>query len=273
METSYLKLYAKKRLVKNCFRCFCISIFPFVTIFSLSLLNYYLFMLLRQTNFSFNTYISQYAEAFRVCLMAITIILSVFLWKISCLFKERFFFYRVVKSTRIRVPFHMYLTYFFVSVLKFLLSVSWGAVFFSPCVAVALLLRYSYRYESYGYNVNLTLFVASIILLAIGGMFFFITLKRYSCCSYVLLTGKEKSPLKIIAKSIEMTENHCGKYSRYCLSLLGWALSCIFVIPLFYAVPYINLSKWSYICNMNKKRAANEQEKPIIFFIQKRVER
>ncbi len=271
METSNLKLYAKKRLVKNCLRCFCVSIFPFITIFALILLNYYLFILLSQINFSFNAYISQYAEVFRLCLMAISIALSVFIWKTSYLFKERFFYCRVNKIKKSHISFRMCLTYFCVTILKFLLSISWGAVFFSPCIAVALLLIYSYRYESYGYNVNLTLFISSIILLLIGIAFFFVAFKRYSCCSYVLLTGKEQSPLKVIAKSIEITEDRCGEYSRYCLSFLGWALSCVFIVPIFYAVPYINLSKWSFICNINHTQMVKEQEKPIIFYIQKRV--
>ena len=44
MELTYLKLDAKKNLVNNQAKLFFASIFPYVAIFSLAVLNYYLYL-------------------------------------------------------------------------------------------------------------------------------------------------------------------------------------------------------------------------------------
>jgi hypothetical protein len=171
------------------------------------------------------------------------------------------------------LSFSQYNTFLGVTIIKLLLSFSFCALYYLPCLVISALLIYSYRFESYGYNVNLTLFISGVMLFFIGSIFLFITLKRYSFTTYVVFTENERNPLKVVTRSIEIMENRSVQYSFYCLSFIGWVLSCIFVVPLIYAVPYINLSKWSYINFIEKKKEKIvENEKPIIFYIQKRVE-
>lgn len=279
MEKSYLKINAKKRMVKNNFKCFMVGVIPFLTIILLLLFNYYLLILLRQTDFSFNPFTSIYAEYIRMSLVALSLIASFCLWKSIALFSHNFFFLKVInkKTTYSKaikqISFRQCVTFWTVSIVRFLLSVSWSVVFFLPCLVVSLLLIYCYRYENYGFSVNITLFTASILLLVLGFSYFFITLKRYSMCEYLILTRKESNPFRVITKSIEIMENHCVEYALYSLSFGGWILSCLLVVPAIYVIPYINLSKWCYMNSLVKVKDKTETgEKPIIFYIQKRVE-
>ncbi len=268
METSYLKLYAKKRMVKNYFKCFCIAIFPFITIISLILLNYYLFILLRQVDFTFTAFISQYANTVRLVLLSMSVLLSCFLWKSTCLYKENYFYRRVTKNGKTHISFQQYITYFVVSNFKFLLSISWSTVYLSPAVAVSVLLVYSYRYENYGYNVNLTLFVSASLLFIIGISFLLVSLKRYSMCTYVIFNEKIGNPLKIIEKSIVLMEGNSFRYAKYCLSYLGWVLACVLMAPIIYVAPYLSLGKWCFLSSITvKEEKAEVNEKPIIFYI------
>ncbi len=278
METTCLKLRAKRKLLKNNFRFFIIGALPFFTIILLTLVNYYFISNIKMINFSVIGFLASYNETIRLVIIVFFIIFSFCLWKSISLFSQNFFFQRskgnktkFFKSIK-TVSFSQYNSFIGVSIIKFLHFMSFSALYFLPCIIVLGLLIYTYRYESYGYNVNLTLFVSGIILFVIGFVFLFVTFKRYSCCSYILLTQKEQNPIKIIAKSIELTENHCVQYSLYCVSFLGWILSCIFIIPIFYTVPYISMCKWCYINHLNKRNTEEKQEKPIIFYIQKRVE-
>jgi hypothetical protein len=86
------------------------------------------------------------------------------------------------------------------------LSISWSAVYLSPCAVISMLLIYSYRFENNGFNINLTLFVSAVLLFVIGMSFLYITLKRYSMCSSVVLTEEEKNPFKIVEKSIKIMD-------------------------------------------------------------------
>lgn len=272
MRKSYLKLVAKKRMMNDTLRCFFVSVIPFAVFFFLVVFNYYLPFFLKKT--------LQNTDIFPMAFLSVfSIVVSFYLWKSVCLMKEKFFLMKTshkkikfIKSVR-DISMSQYTAYWKVSVLKTLLSVSWSAVYFSPCIVVAGLLAYSYRYENYGRNVNLTLALASLILFLVGLFHFFVTIKRYSMCTAIILKDKQKNPLKIIAESIDVMENHSVEYSFYCLSFAGWICACIFVIPLFYVLPFVNMSKWCYMANINKEeKTVPENEKPIIFYIQKRKE-
>lgn len=279
MEITCLKLSAKRKMLKNNFRFFIVGALPFFTIILLTILNYYFINNIKIIDFSFIDFLSPYNEAIRLSLVIFSIVFSLCIWKGMSLCSQNYFFQKslgnkvgFLKSIK-SILFSQYNSFLGVTIIKALLSVSLCALYYLPCLAVSALLIYSYRYESYGFNVNLTLFVSAIILFAIGSIFFFVTLKRYSFCTYILLTEKERNPLKIITRSIEIMENRCTQYSLYCLSFVGWVMSCVFIIPIVYAVPYICLSKWCYVNFVEKKsNKTTENEKPIIFYIQKKVE-
>ena len=274
MEITCLKLGAKRKMLKNNFRFFIVGALPFFTIILLTIVNYYFINNIKRIDF-----LSSYNDAIRMSLIVFAVIFSFCLWKGISLCSQNYFFqkasgnkikfFKSIKS----ISFSQYNSFLGVTIIKGLLVISLCALYYLPCLAVSALLIYSYRYESYGFNVNLTLFVSSVLLFIIGSIFLFVTLKRYSFTTYIIFTEKERNPLKAITRSIEIMENHSIQYSFYCLSFLGWVLSCIFIIPIVYAVPYICLSKWCYIHFIEKKsQKETESEKPIIFYIQRKVE-
>lgn len=272
MKMPYLKLSAKKRMMNDTLRCFFVSLLP-ISVFSfLVIFNYYLPFFLKKTLVGEDLYLI-------IFFTVSSVVISYLLWKCACLVKEKFFFMKIsqkkvtlLKSLR-SISFKQYVMFWKVSVLRALLSVSWSAVYFSPCLVVFALLIYSYRYENYGMNVNLTLFISSVLLFLVGATHFFVTLKRYSMCEAIILKDKQKNPLKIIADSISVMENHSIEYSFYCVSFIGWVLSCVFIIPLLYVLPFVNMSKWCYAEYLLKPKTQTENsEKPIIFYIQKRKE-
>ncbi len=277
METSCFKLNAKKRMMKNYFKCFVISVFPFISFLSFVILNYFLLILLN--NVRLNGIFSPYAVYIRVSVLAVSIVLSVFICKSLNLFVDSYFLLKALgkRVTFIKaikcVTFRQCITNFVVSIVRFFLSISWFAVYFSPCVAVSLLLLYSYKNENNGFNINLTLFISAVLLLVLGASFFYITLKRYVMCSFVILTDEEKSPLKVIVKSINLMEGNSVRYAMYSLSYFGWLLSCFLIVPIFYVLPYITIGKWCFKNSLEAyKFIEPEKEKPIIFYFTKRVE-
>lgn len=277
MENSVFKLVAKKRMMKNYCKCFIVSVFPFILFLLLATANYFLLLLLN--NVKLNEYFSLYGEYVRFSAMGISITLSLFVYKSLKLCADNYFLLKALNKriTLIKaikcVSLRQCFTNFMVSVIRFCLSISWFLVYFSPCIAVSLLLIYSYKNGEYGFSINLTLFISAIILFIIGAFFFYITLKRYTMCSFVILTDKEKNPLNVIVKSINFMENHSVKYAVYCLSYSGWLLSCIFIVPIVYVLPYITIGKWCFKYSLTaSKITESKPEKPIIFYFNKRVE-
>lgn len=276
MENSVFKLVAKKRMMKNYCKCFIVSVFPFISFLLLATANYFLLLLLN--NVKLNEYFSLYGEYVRFSAMGISITLSLFVYKSLKLCADNYF---LLKSLNKRIPLikatkcvslRQCFTNFMVSVIRFCLSISWFLVYFSPCIAVSLLLIYSYKNGEYGFSINLTLFISAIILFIVGAFFFYITLKRYTMCSFVILTDKEKNPLNVIVKSINFMENHSVKYAVYCLSYSGWLLSCIFIVPIVYVLPYITIGKWCFKYSLTaSKITESKPEKPIIFYFNKRA--
>lgn len=277
MEMSYFKLNAKKRMMKNYLKCFIVSVFPFMTIVLLVILNYFFVRLLK--SISFSTFLLPYAMYINVSLLGLSFILSLFIWKSVQFLTDSYFLLKALnKNTTFAktikcVSFRQCFTFLTVSIIRFLLSISWFVVYLSPCIITSGLLLYSYRMENNGFNINLTLFVSAIMLFIIGLSFLYITLKRYTMCSSVILTEEEKNPLKVVAKSIELMENHSVECAFYCLSFIGWLLLCLLIIPLIYVVPYFKMSK-SYFCNSLglSKVIKREEKKPIVFYFPKRIE-
>ena len=272
MNKAYLKLVAKRRLINNIMGCFFVSLLPFLVFLLLVAFNYYLPFFLKKT-------LGETEIFLNMALRIFCIIISFCLWKSICLVKEKFFLmktiYRKIKISRVikSIKFKKYVTYLKVSVLRYLLSVSWSVVYFLPCLVVTGLLIYTYRFENYGRNIHLTLFVSSTLLFLIGAYHFFVTLKRYSMCELIILKDNQENPLEIIAESISLMEKHSFEYSYYCMSFTGWIVSCIFIVPMFYVLPFVNMSKWCYMMNTeNAEKTVTENEKPIIFYIRKRSE-
>lgn len=278
MNTAYFKLKAKKQLVKNHFKCFFVSALPYVAIVLLTLLNYYFYILLKRTNFIFLPPDSLYAPYFRPTLLTISIVLSFLIYMTTNIFSGCYFYHKSmdenmtyiksIKSLNIK----KLVTAITAFVLKFFLSMAWAGFYLLPSVAVSFALFYYLNSAEQKSNISLALFISTVILFLVGLTNLFITLKRYSMCDAVIFSTDEKDSLKIIERSIEIMEGKSFKYSLYCLSFMGWGISCITIIPIFYVLPYKKMAKYSFFNGITKDAEIKiKNEKPIIFYFTKRV--
>ncbi len=275
MNTSYIKLNAKNRLVANNFRCFAVSILPYAAFISLSLLNYYLFIFLKNTDFAV---LSSYSQILRPLLFTVSLSLSFILWRTARLITDRYFFIKNNNSeagflhSLKGITFRLFITASMATVLKFFLCIAWGVVYFLPCAVMGGIFAYAIQYEEYNRNLFVTLFAAAVIMFFIGISFLYVTMKRYSMTDAVIFACKEKDSLKAVEKSIKIMEGNTLKYSLYCLSFIGWLLSCLLVVPVFYVLPYKTMAKYSFYRSVTKSTFFKHQsEKPIVFYITKTV--
>lgn len=63
-----------------------------------------------------------------------------------------------------------------------------------------------------------------------------------SLCNYIIVDNSELSAMEVIKKSWAMMKGHKGEYLVYELSFLGWILLCIFIFPVYYVIPYMNVT-------------------------------
>ena len=275
MDMSYIKLKAKNRLVKNTFRCFFASALPYVVFALLSLLNYYLYVILKNTDFDS---LSSYAHILRPSLLTISLVASFIIWRTARLIVDRFFYVKnnnpdatFWKSAR-GVTFRQFITASMTTVLKFFLGVAWSVAYLLPCALMSGIFIYAIKYEEFNRNLFVTLFASIVILFFIGVSFLYVTMKRYTMTDAVIFACKEKDSLKAIEKSIKIMEGNTLKYSLYCISFVGWLLSCLLVLPIFYVLPYKTMAKYSFYGFSSKSSLhKTESEKPIIFYINKTV--
>ncbi len=268
MNFSYIKLNAKKRLVKNTLKSFVISFLPYVTIFLLTAFNYYLYIFLKRISFTTYLSISYYAIYAKATILTLSVCISFVLWKIIQLNSNKSFYCKNAK-TRVTLKPSQYINAVTVSVLKLFTSIAWTAFYLMPCLVVVATLYYCLTVGGYSFNVLLTLFVATVILFAIGTSFLYVTLKRYSMCDFVIFTQTETEAMKIMAKSVELIEGNTVRFAFYSLSFIGWILSCVLVIPIFYVLPYIKMAKYSYFKAITTPVA--QKQKPVIFYLTRKI--
>ena len=275
MNMSYIKLKAKNRLVKNTLSCFAVSFLPYATFILLSLLNYYLYMFLKNTSLA---PLSSYADVLRPSVFTLSLVISFIIWRTARLITDRFFYVKnhnpdaTFRQSVKGVTFRQFITVSMATVLKFFLSISWSVVYLFPCAVMGGIFAYAIKYEEFNRNLFISLFASIVILFFIGISFLYVTMKRYTMTDAVIFACKEKDSLKAIEKSIKIMEGNTLKYSLYCLSFFGWVLSCVLVLPLFYVLPYKTMAKYSFYSFCSKSTFFKQAEqKPIIFYITKTV--
>lgn len=275
MDTSYIKLKAKNRLVKNNFRCFLASALPYATFILLSLLNYYLYVVLKNTGFAS---LSSYAHILRPLILTVSLIISFILWRTARLVTDRFFYVKnnnpdaTFWHSAKGVTFRQFITSSMATVLKFFLGIAWSIVYLLPCAVMGGIFAYALKYEDFNRNLFITLFTSIVILFFIGVSFLYVTMKRYTMTDAVIFSCKEKDSLKAIEKSIKIMEGNTLKYSVYCLSFSGWIFSCLLVLPIFYVLPYKTMAKYSFYSFSSKSEFVKQSsQKPIVFYISKKV--
>ena len=60
-------------------------------------------------------------------------------------------------------------------------------------------------------------------------------------CNFIVV-DEDLKPMEIIKKSCEMMKGHKFDYFVLGLSFIGWALLCVFIIPMIYVIPYVDVT-------------------------------
>ena len=127
-------------------------------------------------------------------------------------------------------------------------KILWLFFFFMPsaiCFACIYFLQHnSFLQES----VYITLYCGASATLALAYFMSRFYALRISAAPYYICLN-QASPSAAIKKSIHFTDGSLCDGTVLECSLIGWILSCLFLIPALYAIPYIKLTKAVFITN------------------------
>ncbi len=68
----------------------------------------------------------------------------------------------------------------------------------------------------------------------------------YSMSFFIFVDSEEKDAMNIIKKSKDMMYGYKWDYFVFQLSFIGWALLCLFIIPIIYVLPYYYVANTMY---------------------------
>lgn len=95
----------------------------------------------------------------------------------------------------------------------------------------------SYSPDSLSVLLGTMLLIAGCVLTVVSLLFAWIFLKRYFLVRY--LFGEERSVHQAFKQSVLYTKGKRTELFFFDFSFIGWFISCIFIIPIFYVVPYL----------------------------------
>ena len=274
MKYSYLKIRAKNYLVGSLAGLFIASAIPYAVIFSLSALNYYFYLFLKNSDLSFLPFLTDYATAVRPVLLTVSLTVGALIYQLSRLYSDACFLEKSrsgklsFKRAARQLSLKKLLSYTVSQLIRFFLSVAWTAFYFFPAAVTLGTFVYALRSGEYPPKAVAALGAATAILAGIGWIFLSVTLKRYSFAGLAILEERQKESVKAIEESIKIMEGKSPRYQGLLASFTGWKILSALVIPAVYVMPYMEMAK---ICFYNSASgfvySKQRSEKPIIFYV------
>lgn len=123
----------------------------------------------------------------------------------------------------------------------------WFIYFISPAVVCVGCAIYLYNISYLSTEVYFILAFATALLLSVSLVVWRVAVWRYSAAAYYLCLNPDLQPKEAIKKSIRFTDGFLIEGVLLEYSFSGWILSCFLIIPLFYVVPYIKLTKSVFV--------------------------
>ncbi len=268
------KIEAKKRLSYNTFRLFFASFLSFFiryAVLSITAAGIYFFVKSEYMTFLLSLYNKYVMYALIFSALCILVLFALFVVS-GIKLGENFLFFKRAQgeygSLRLLFSFlsfkktaRAFSLYFKINIY----TAGYFLLYISPSLLTGTITFYLYNF----YNLTIYAFYALCggtgLLLSTGLFFFTFSRFRYGAAPYYMCL-ENKNAGSAIKKSIKHTDGFLCESSLFKASLFGWALSCILIIPAFYAVPYIKLAKACYICNTvsSPVRTANRKESTVI---------
>lgn len=155
-----------------------------------------------------------------------------------------------------RNSFKAFSLYFRLTLLKF----AWLLYFLLPCAV-------SYGLAFYLYSSGNLLPIVFYIMLAGSSLLFSfcifmwrVAFFRYNAAPYYVCLNRDISTKAAIKKSIKFTDDFLRESVLLESSFFGWFLSCGFVFPLVYVVPYFKISKALFVVESLSLKAYPESK-------------
>lgn len=133
----------------------------------------------------------------------------------------------------------------------FFIKLLWFFVFNIPSfIVIAMTVFYAVNF-GIAENIFLVLIILSSVLLLCGGFFTFVFIQRYFLFPYFILQNPKIKIKEAVRSSTHLMDDLCFKTALFKLSFIPWFLSCIFILPIFYVIPYYKTSCGFYFKECN----------------------
>ncbi len=140
------------------------------------------------------------------------------------------------------------------------LKIFWIAYYSFPAGICFAELLYMYNKSTLSHSIFIVLCFSSSLLFSLCLFMYKATVFRYSAAPYYILFNNKTKISSAINKSIEVTDSYIQNALVLKTSLTGWVISCLTIIPIFYALPYHKLCNTLllYNCIARKKESTPE---------------
>lgn len=204
-------------------------------------------------------------------LFTLEVIISVFVLSVISFNKKRWFFENAYHKNRASrffgiEKFTVRLKLFFIYVFKKVMNIVWLILFEIPFITTVIAIAYyTQNGGMYRRTFILSLILSSVLFIA-GFYFTLASVQKYSLCELIIYCNKDINIIEAVKKSKSLTDGSRFRLLNYKLSFALWLLSCIFILPAIYALPYINQSMGTlYLKYLEKYNPLSKKDIPVIF--------
>ncbi len=143
----------------------------------------------------------------------------------------------------------------------------WWLYFLFPGIICCISGYFLYENTGINNNVSVILSTGFSIILAISFVVSKMCALRYSAAPYYICLNESITINDAVKKSIRLMDGFLSDGVLLEYSMVGWFLSCFFILPLFYVVPYAKLVRCVYVTDVVFSRTASKVKYPINYGI------
>lgn len=143
----------------------------------------------------------------------------------------------------------------------------WLIYFLFPCTLCVICDIYVYNSYNISSPIHIVLSVSISLLLSISIVMWRCAIARYSAAPYYFCLNPSMRVRDAIKKSIRFTDGFLAESVLMEYSLMGWILSCVFIVPLFYVIPYVKLCKCMFVSEMLMEKPRAKESSGTITYL------
>lgn len=152
---------------------------------------------------------------------------------------------------------------FLLGVLIVTLKILWFFALQIPFIAAASYFAYLLM-DGLPQNIIFIFVGGCLALFLIGSFFWFCIVQRYTAARYIFASSKLPSAFGVIKQSTDTMKGRCLKTAFFKLSLIPWIVSCLFLIPIPYVLPYYKMSTAVIVCEFMSRELRSRRGPAII---------